>query len=80
MAGQITVNFTEVTMVGKSKQFKLTVANDETVSIPVDEAIFTHYQNQFCRGNPSQLQKQRFNTLLNLMRAAYKQGIKDGKN
>jgi len=78
MADQVTMSITEVTiLIGKTKGFKLKV-DDQTVTIPVDEAIFTNYQNQFYRDNPTKQQQQKFATLMNLMRAAYKQGLKDG--
>jgi len=77
MADQITVSITEVTvLIGKNKGFKLNV-DGQTVTIPVDEAVFTNYQNQFYRDNPTKQQQQKFATLLNLMRSAYKQGKKD---
>jgi hypothetical protein len=79
MSDEVTVSITEVTMlVGKKKAFKLKV-DDRTVTIPVDEAIFTNYQNQFYREKPTPQQRRKFTTLMNLMRAAYKQGVKDGR-
>jgi len=78
MAKQIAVSVTEVTiLVGKVKAFKIKV-DDQTVTIPVDEAVFVNYQNQFYRENPTGPQKQKFATLMNLMRAAYRQGQEDG--
>lgn len=79
MTDKVTMSITEVTMLlGKTKGFKLKV-DDQTITIPVDEAIFTNYQNQFYRENPTVEQKKKFTTLMNLMRAAYKQGLRDGK-
>jgi len=78
MADQVIISITEVTtLVGKTKGFVLKV-DDQTVTIPVDAAIFTNYQNQFYREKPSPEQKKKFATLMGLMRAAYKQGVKDG--
>ena len=77
MADQISMSITEVTvLLGKTKGFKLKV-DDSIVTIPVDEAIFTNYQNQFYRENPTTQQKQKFATLMNLMRAAYNKGRAD---
>lgn len=77
MADQTTISVTEITILsGRKKAFKLKV-NDKDVSIPIDEALFTHYQEQFYRPSPTLQQRNKFATLLNLMRAAYIQGQKD---
>jgi len=79
MADEVHISITEiVTLTGKSKGFKLNV-DGRDVTIPVDEAVFAHYMNQFYRETPTAPQKQRFSTLLNLMRAAYKKGFAEGK-
>lgn len=76
---QVHMSVTEVTILtGKTKAFRLNVDGHD-VTIPVDEALFAHYRNQFTREAPTAQQKLRFTTLLNLMRAAYKKGIADGK-
>jgi hypothetical protein len=73
------VSITAVTILsGKKKPFKLEV-NGKSVSVPIDDAIFAHYKEQFCRQNLSAPQKNRLSTLKNLMRAAYVQGCADGK-
>lgn len=80
MPDKVHVSITEVTtLVGKTKGFRLSVDGHE-VTIPVDEALFAHYHDQFYRENGgTPQQKKRFATLMNLMRAAYKKGLADGK-
>lgn len=74
------ISITEITLLaGKKKSFKLNV-NGVDVKIPVDEAIFAHYQDQFVRKSPTEKQRQTFATLLSLMRSAYLKGSEDGKN
>ena len=79
MTDKIHISITEVvTLTGKKKQFRLYI-DDSVVNIPVDEALFAHYMNQFYREKPTPDQKKRLTTLLNLMRAAYTKGVADGK-
>lgn len=73
----VRISITEVTIhSGKTKTFKLDI-DSVNVAIPIDESLFVNYQNQFYRPNPTAQQRQRLATLLNLMRAAYKQGKRD---
>jgi len=73
------VSITDITILsGKKKGFKLNV-NGTDVTISVDEAVFAHYQNQFVRKNPTDLQRKAFSTLMALMRAAYVQGRDDAR-
>ncbi len=58
------------------KDFTLRVDRFE-IQIPVAEAVFAHYQEQFKRNTDGQ--KKRFTTLMKLMTAAYKHGVEDGK-
>ena len=79
MADEIHISITEVVVLtGKTKGFKLNIDGAQ-VTIPVDEAMFVNYQNQFYREKPTPDQKKRYLTLLSLMRAAYKKGVADGK-
>jgi hypothetical protein len=79
MTKELTVNITEVTIgVGKTKSIKLNV-NGKDISIPVDEAVNAYFYAQFWRENPTPLQKKRFATLMNVLRAAYLKGVSDGK-
>lgn len=73
------ISITEITVLsGKKKGFKLNV-NGADITIPVDEALFAHYQNQFVRKTPTDKQSKIFATLMSLMRAAYLKGCDDGK-
>ena len=73
----VRISITEVTIhSGKTKTFKLDI-DGVNVAIPVHEALFVNYQNQFYRPNPTAQQRVRCATLLNLMRAAYEQGKRD---
>jgi hypothetical protein len=77
MKKDVHISVTEITIkTGKTKGFKLEV-DGNAVTIPVDEAVFVNYQNQFPRQSPTPLQRKRFGTLMHLMRAAYQQGIVD---
>jgi predicted metal-dependent hydrolase len=46
----------------------------QTVKITVPKEVKAHFTNQFVRANPSKLQKQKYTTLMSLLRAAYKAG------
>jgi len=63
----------------KKKEFKITV-NDEIVNVPVDEVVFTNYQNQIYSKHPTSKQDRRMKTVKALMREAYRKGLEDGKN
>lgn len=73
------ISITEITVLsGKKKGFRLNVGGAD-ITIPVDEVLFAHFQNQFVREKPSKKQRQTLATLTNLMRAAYLKGCSDGK-
>ena len=79
MEKKVTISITEITVLsGKTKRFKLNV-DGQNIFIPVDEALFIHYLEQFYRESPTQDQRKRFSTLFSLLRAAYKKGVQDGK-
>lgn len=72
------MTITEVTMVsGKTKYIQIKLDGRE-VRIPIDEAIYAYYKSQFFRDNPTSNQKKRFATLMQLLKAAYLHGRKDG--
>ena len=72
------ISLTEITVrTGKTKAFKFDL-DDTQVTIPVDDTVFTNYQNQFYRENPTPAQRRKFATLMSLVRAAYKKGVADG--
>ena len=79
MADETHISITEITVLtGKTKGFRLDVDGAQ-VTIPVDEALFANYQNQFWRQSPTPQQKKKFGTLMSLLRAAYRKGVTDGK-
>jgi hypothetical protein len=75
------ISITEVTISTGKKQkiFKL-VVDGKTISIPVDNEIFAHYKDQLWRENPSKAQRDRFATVMNLMRAAYLKRVRGWKH
>ena len=79
MAKEVTINVTEVTIVpGKKKNIKVNI-DGINVYIPVDESVYAYFQEQFSRTNPSDIQRKKFATVKNLLRAAYLKGQSDGK-
>lgn len=71
-----TVSITEVTF-SKGPERKIRVEIDgETVQIPVSTEIYAYWQEQFVRPNPTAQQRKRFSTLMNIVRAAFKEGQK----
>lgn len=83
MADEIEINRVEVNLlalqiniVGDEKRDFTLPVGDENVRIPLNIDIFAHYVNQFPTNTPNQ--KRRRSTLVNLMRAAYLQGVRDG--
>lgn len=54
---EFTLSFTEVTVhTGRKKNIRLTVDGKE-VLIPVDEAVYAYFREQFIRDNPSPKQR-----------------------
>ena len=49
----------------------------EVTQIWVTPEVKAYFNQQFVRGNPTELQKKRYVTMMNLMRAAYEAGGKD---
>ena len=74
----VTFTITEVTLsTGKrTARIRLNI-DDQSVEIPVTPEIKTHFFEQFWRKNPTPLQKRRFATVMNLVRAAYRKGLRD---
>ncbi len=48
------------------------------LSVPVPDDIYAYWHEQFVRPNPTPIQRKRYTTLMNLLRAAYAEGQKDG--
>jgi hypothetical protein len=69
---------TEVTLTSeKQKRFIRLNVDGEDVRIPVDNEVYAYWQQQFVRPNPTRQQRQRFATLINVVRAAYEKGRED---
>ena len=79
MAKQITVSRTELTIVtGRMKTIRVNV-DGVNVDIPVEEDVYAYFNEQFRRNNPTAIQKRKFTTIKNLLRAAYLKGVEDGQ-
>lgn len=73
----VTYSVTEVTVsTGKSSKIDL-VVDDKRVTITVPAELKAYFDDQFSRPNPTALQRKKYATIMNLMRAAYLQGRKD---
>lgn len=69
---------TEITFIsGKKKNVRVNI-DGNNVNVPVDESVFAYFDEQFLRDNPTQLQRKRFSTIMNVLREAYKKGFSDG--
>ncbi|MBI5562061.1 MAG: hypothetical protein HY894_04300 [Deltaproteobacteria bacterium] len=76
---EMTYRIAEVTIVsGRQKHIRITV-DDKTVHIPIDEAVYAYFTEQFAKSNPAAAQKKRFATLMNIARSACLKGVEDGK-
>lgn len=79
MPKDVTINISEFTFIsGKKKNVKISV-DGKDVLIPVDEGVYAYFREQFLRQNPTQQQRKRFATVMNVLRAAYLKGVSDGK-
>ena len=50
----------------------------EAIHIPLKADVYAHWHEQFIRSNPTDGYRKRYATLMNVIRAAYKEGIKEG--
>jgi len=76
----IEVQITKVTIIsGKMKHIRITI-NDRNIMIPVSEAVYAYWDEQFVRPNPTAPQRKRYATLMNVVKAAYVKGLEDGGN
>ena len=79
MADKITIQFSEVTITsGKMKSIRIKI-DGKDVYIPVDEAVYAYFEEQFLRKNPTPLQRKKFATITNVLRSAYIKGIEDAQ-
>lgn len=77
---KLTFTVTEMTFAtGKKARIDFFV-NDTKVSLEVPAELKAYFTEQFCRPNPSPLQKKRYTTLMKLVSAAYSKGLADGKS
>jgi hypothetical protein len=75
----IHISMTEVTVIsGKTTKLNL-IINDQKVSITIPVELKAYFDDQFSRPNPSALQKKKYATVMNLMKAAYIQGQRDAR-
>jgi hypothetical protein len=52
------------------------VIDGKVILIPVRDEDYAHFQEQFVRRNPTPQQYQRYITLMNIIIAAFKEGLK----
>ena len=62
---------------GDDRVIKITVGK-QVVSVPVGPDVFAYYNSQFKK--TTDLQQRRHATMQNLLRAAYKKGLLDGRS
>lgn len=65
-------------LTGKTKLVRLFV-DDNRVDIPVPEAVYAYWNEQFVRKAPTDKQRRMYSTVKNLMKYAYAQGYRDGR-
>ncbi len=76
---EVTISVAEVTLTkGKKKSIRINV-DGQNVNIPVDEQIYAYFNEQFLRPNPTNIQRKRFATIMNILRSAYLKGVNDGR-
>ena len=79
MPKEVTINVTEVTVVtGKKNRIRVNI-NGLDVHIPADQGVYAYFHEQFSRAQPTELQRKKFATIMNLLRAAYLKGVSDGE-
>ena len=76
----ISLSITEVTIVGGRTKYIRVNIDGQDVRIPVSESVYTQWREQFYRPNPTPLQRSRFGTFINVVKAAYLNGLADGAN
>lgn len=77
--GQVQVNITEVTISTGKTAYVEFLSDDKKIRVEIPAELNAFFKSQFLRANPTPAFKQRYVTLMNLMRAAYKQGLADAK-
>lgn len=79
MAKKTTYSITEITVISGKKSSIHFELNGNKIDVPIDAEVKAYFNSQFVRDSPSKQQRQKFSTIMNLMRAAYIQGFEDGK-
>ncbi len=75
----VTFSVSEVTISqGRKKSIRINV-DGQNVNIPVDESIYAYFKEQFLRTNPTDGQRKKFGTIMNVLRSAYLKGVGDGR-
>jgi len=69
---KITIEQTTI-LVGATAEIKIFI-DDKPVKITVPKEVKAYFVSQFVRSNPTPAQKQKYTTLMSLLRAAYKAG------
>ena len=75
-SGDFRISITEVTFSEGPKRDIRVEIDGEFVKIPVSAEVYAYWHDQFIRPNPTPQQRKRFSTLMNVVRAAYKEGQK----
>lgn len=80
MAKEVTIAIAEYKVVTKRKMKTVHFDLDGTkVEIPVGDDVKAYFDAQFLRDSPTKQQRQRFGTVMSLLRAAYRKGLEDGR-
>lgn len=79
-SGNFRVSITEVTFSEGPKRNIRVEIDGAIASIPVSAEVYAYWHDQFVRPNPTPQQRKRFSTLMNVVRAAYKEGQKRPAN
>lgn len=79
MKPNVRISITEVAYVsGKTTELFIYI-DDVKVSITIPVELKAYFDAQFSRPNPTALQKKKYATVVNLMKAAYLQGKADAR-
>ena len=73
----VRVSITEVTYISGKVTHLYLYIDDKKVGITIPVELKAYFDDQFSRPSPSALQKKKYTTVMNLMKAAYLQGKAD---
>ena len=80
-SGDFGFRVTEIVFGGEgqpSKYIRLELG-ERTVRIHVDDTTYANFKSEFVRSNPTEKQKVRHATMMQILRDAYLTGLKEGK-